>query len=200
MSLEHILLGFLETPASGYELKKQFEDTIRHFWSAELAQIYPALHGLRRRKLVTCDTRSSGKGPDRKVYRRTAAGTRELFRWLESSPATGKERFTYLAQVFFLGQRKSPRRTRDFLQELRAHFQKRLAALRDIDRYHRRRDPRYPGQIDPASLHYYLTLRCGLLRVAASVRWCDESLRLLRPAERNPAGGSAARARFRRRG
>lgn len=195
MALEHILLGFLDTPSSGYELKKQFEDTVRHFWSAELAQIYPALHGLRRRDLVTCARRSSGKGPDRKVYSRTAAGTRALSRWLQAAPALGKERHTYLAQLFFLGQMKDMQQSREFLRELRKHFQRRLNALEAIDRYHRQRDSRYPNDLDFASLHYYMTLRCGLLRIAASVQWCDESLRRLRGWRRGGAAGARTRRR-----
>ncbi|MYK68861.1 MAG: PadR family transcriptional regulator, partial [Gammaproteobacteria bacterium] len=43
MSLDHILLGLLRDPATGYDLKSAFSERIRHFWSAELSQIYPAL-------------------------------------------------------------------------------------------------------------------------------------------------------------
>jgi len=38
MSLKHILLGILEEPHSGYEIKLEFERVFKHFWSAELAQ------------------------------------------------------------------------------------------------------------------------------------------------------------------
>ena len=38
MPLEHILLGTLARPASGYDLKAGFESSARHFWYAELQQ------------------------------------------------------------------------------------------------------------------------------------------------------------------
>jgi DNA-binding PadR family transcriptional regulator len=179
MTLEHILLGFLQHPASGYELKKLFDDSVRHFWSAELAQIYPALHGLHKRGWVTRSLHVSPKGPQRKVYSRTPAGTRQLLRWVGASPAIGKERLTFLAQVFFMGQMRDLRQTRRFLRELRQHFRQRLRFLKRIDRYHRAHHGRYPWGLDLVSLHYYLTLSFGLARMAASVKWCDESLRRL---------------------
>ena len=37
MSLEHILLGLLREPASGYDLKAIFDERIQHFWAAELS-------------------------------------------------------------------------------------------------------------------------------------------------------------------
>ena len=43
MSVEMILLGLLREPASGYELKRFFDLGIRHFWAAEISQIYSAL-------------------------------------------------------------------------------------------------------------------------------------------------------------
>ena len=40
MSLDHILLGLLREPATGYDLGNAFSENVRHFWSAELSQIY----------------------------------------------------------------------------------------------------------------------------------------------------------------
>ena len=49
MSLDHILLGLLREPATGYDLGNAFSENVRHFWSAELSQIYPALKRLEQR-------------------------------------------------------------------------------------------------------------------------------------------------------
>ena len=44
MSLEHAILGFLTyRPMSGYDLKKFFDESVRHFWSAPQSQIYRTL-------------------------------------------------------------------------------------------------------------------------------------------------------------
>jgi len=44
MALEHAILGFLDYgPMSGYDLKKTFDDSVNHFWTAQQSQIYRAL-------------------------------------------------------------------------------------------------------------------------------------------------------------
>ena len=37
MSLKHIMLGMLREPHSGYDIKKQFEKSLKNFWRAELS-------------------------------------------------------------------------------------------------------------------------------------------------------------------
>ena len=44
MSLEYAILGFLNyRPLSGYDLKKVFDNSVRHFWPADQSQIYRTL-------------------------------------------------------------------------------------------------------------------------------------------------------------
>ena len=50
MSLEHAILGFLNyKPLSGYDLKKIFDTSVRHFWAADQSQIYRTLNRLTER-------------------------------------------------------------------------------------------------------------------------------------------------------
>ena len=49
MSLEHILLGALREPATGYELGKELAESAGHYWPAERSQIYPTLRRLQQR-------------------------------------------------------------------------------------------------------------------------------------------------------
>jgi PadR family transcriptional regulator, regulatory protein AphA len=178
MSLRPILLGLLEFPASGYDLRKSFEETVRHFWSAELSQIYPTLHQLYREGLVKMSSKTSRHGPKRKVYSRTVAGTRELRRWVMGGPIVETERFSWLGQLFFMGQVADPAETRRFIEDLRSHLTRRLEILRAIDEHHRRGADR-PPDLDGETLHPYLTLLCGLKRTAATIEWCDDSLEML---------------------
>ncbi|MGD0004493.1 MAG: PadR family transcriptional regulator, partial [Anaerolineaceae bacterium] len=40
MSLDYAILGFLSyKPFSGYDLKKVFDNSVRHFWYADQSQI-----------------------------------------------------------------------------------------------------------------------------------------------------------------
>ena len=78
MSLRNILLGLLEKPASGYDLKGEFGASLGHFWAAELAQIYPTLKAMEAEGLVRSRAVPSTRGPARKEYRRTKSGERAL--------------------------------------------------------------------------------------------------------------------------
>ena len=89
MSLRHLLLGLLESPASGYDLKKQFDQSLRNFWHAELSQIYPQLQKLEDEGFVSSRHEDSPSGPPRRVYRRSARGRRELLDWLRAGPEIG---------------------------------------------------------------------------------------------------------------
>lgn len=187
MSLEHILLGLLRRPAFGYELKAQFDATVRHFWAADLAQIYPTLQRLEGRGLLASRREPSPNGPERKVYRLTRAGRAELRRWLRSGPQVGAERFGYLAQLFLMDELADPAATREFLRALR----QRLAAWREELLAVERRALEEAGgrdAVDAAAFHPFATLRMGILTLAAKLAWCDESLaRLDRLAP--PQGG-----------
>lgn len=193
MSLDKILLGFLETPASGYDLKKAFDESVRHFWDAELSQIYPTLHRLRRDGLVVASTEPSVRGPDRKVYTRTPAGLDALRAWLSAPPVVENQRIEHLAQLFFLGQAEEVERTRGFLEEIREAFSRRLAGLRAIEAQHTTQGADVPEGLTPEVLQPYLTLRYGIRRLAATVEWCDESLELLTALEERERRGGRAR-------
>ena len=119
MSLPHILLGLLDEPASGYDIKNRFNDSLVHFWGAELAQIYPALKKLADDDLLAVEEVPSEKGPARKIYQRTAKGTAQLYDWLGKEPITGPTRIPYLAQTYFLDHLKSPDKSIDFFINLR---------------------------------------------------------------------------------
>ncbi|MDX1498984.1 MAG: PadR family transcriptional regulator [Woeseiaceae bacterium] len=176
MSLKHILLGMLAEPASGYDLKKEFDRSLRNFWHAELSQIYPGLNRLEDEGLLTSHQEESPSGPPRRVYRRAAAGRKAVLDWLQSGPQIGRERMSYLAQVYFLGEFDDPDEAFDFMRRLREHTAARLAKLESIEREWRAGDPRYPDELPDADFYAQLTLALGLKRVRAMLEWCDESL------------------------
>ena len=83
MSLPHVLLGLLaEEPRTGYDLARALAAEVEPVWRAEFSQIYPALARLRRAGFVLLRVLGPRHGPRRNLYRVTAAGRRELKRWL----------------------------------------------------------------------------------------------------------------------
>jgi len=193
MSLDHILLGLLREPASGYDLKRLFDERIAHFWAAELSQIYPTLKRLEGRRWIRSRSAASMRGPRKRLYHLTPEGRRELVSWLSGPPRYGDERFSYLAQLFFMGELGDLNRTLRFLRGLREHFTAKLAALRSLERMWGDADPRYPDRLPDEDLHVHLALRKGLLSLEAHVSWCDESI--ARVAARAPDHGRGRRSR-----
>ena len=176
MSLKHILLGMLHEPASGYDIKKCLNNSLQHFWAANLSQIYPQLSSMETDGLLRSRLSESDRGPQRRVYRRTAKGTRELKRWLEEGPHMSDERRHFVAQVFFLGALEDPAKAAAFLESLRAKMLDKLEALQVAEEAWRRRDARYPDHLPDDGFYPHLTLKLGQRVFSTYVDWCDECL------------------------
>ncbi len=181
MSLEHILLGLLRRPASGYDMKREFEQQQAHYWSANLAQIYPTLDRMERRGLLKSREEPSHKGPPRRVYTRTARGREALLGWLKNGPEVQSDRLSWLAQVSFLDE-LDPADREAFLRALKAEFQRHRAELEQLEAGWRAEDPCFPDRLDPPDLFAHFTLRLGLKKYATIAEWCDECLQRLQEA------------------
>ena len=178
MSLQHILLGMLNAPASGYDLKRDFEKQLRHYWSADLAQIYPTLKKMETHGLLTSHREPSNQGPPRKIYRRTENGVAALNDWLKSGPEVHTDRLSWLAQVGFLGTLKLNEQ-RDFLLELRDEFVSHREELLAIERYWQDEDPDFPDHLSKNEFFAHCTLQLGLMKYATIVEWCSQCLERL---------------------
>lgn len=177
MPLEHILLGLLREPASGYDLKRSFDDGIGHFWSASLSQIYPTLKRLEKEGLLDRHLAPSERGPQRRVYTLTPDGRKSLEVWLTSGPELATERFGYLAQLFLMDALGDEEQTLEFMRDLHDHLGSWLAELeavqREVDQHGSWRD--FPS----AHFHRYASLRMGVLALRAKVSWCEETIERL---------------------
>lgn len=118
MSLPHVLLGLVaDHPRTGYDLSRVITEELEPVWKAEISQIYPALARLRREGHVVLRVLGPRRGPHRNLYRATAAGRRELRRWLLEAPPTPRGRDDGLARIAFLETLPVPERR----QVLRAY-------------------------------------------------------------------------------
>ncbi len=102
MDTKTLCLGVLSRgEASGYEIKRHLEEYFRHFFQASYGSIYPALAHLTDDALVTCESRSQEKRPDKKVYRITAQGRLALVKDLFNPPGADKIRSEFLVTMLF---------------------------------------------------------------------------------------------------
>lgn len=176
MSLKHIMLGMLKEPHSGYDIKKEFEHSLRNFWQAELSQIYPLLQKMESEELLTSKAGQSDKGPTRRLYKRAAKGKRELEKWLSAGPKVANERIGYLAQVYFLSELKDETAVLAFMYELREFMSNWLDNLKSAEVKWKDKDDRYPDELPDEDFYAQLTLSMGVTKVGANLQWCDESI------------------------
>ncbi len=176
MSLDHILLGILRTPGSGYEIKQQFDRVFSHFWAADLPQIYRTLNRMERDGWLTASSMASEKGPERRMYKVTAAGKRALRKWLTAAPTLATERIEYLAQTFFLGALEDDASALRFMRQLRETLEKELFTLESIEATWAASDPSYPDCADPDDFYAQLTLDLGLRKLSAKLEWADRCI------------------------
>lgn len=102
MDVKTLCLGVLTMgEASGYEIKKVFEDSFSHFYVAGYGSIYPALAELTRLGHVTCSDIEQEKRPAKKVYRLTDAGLQAFREALESTYPNHRVRSDFMMLLVF---------------------------------------------------------------------------------------------------
>jgi len=106
MSLKHTLLGFLTYgPRTGYDLKKEMDNSTQFFWYAALSQIYPTLKQLEDDGWVESREEEQEGRPDRVVYHLTERGRAAFLDWLQE-PVDELQRYKDVAllKLFFAGK------------------------------------------------------------------------------------------------
>ena len=168
MTLSRIILGLLSlAPMTGYELKKHFDATVNHFWSADKAQIYRTLTALVKDGFCVAETVQQDGLPSRQVHRITEHGRAALLEWLETEPAPDAERNAFLGRVFFAGQLDKEQlhklfdSRREASRSYLASLQEQLAASPAAK----------PGE---ARFFQLATLRNGIQHVKAELEWLQD--------------------------
>lgn len=179
MSLDHILLGMLRQPATGYDLGREFAESAQHFWYADRSQIYPALKKLQAKGLLRAWEAPSERGPKRRVYETTPAGHAELRSWLNSGPKIGRDRLGYVAQTFFLGELGDFEESLRIVATMRAEWEQKLSYLEYAEREVTTEYGDW-SHFDVDGFHHYAALRMGLHQYRSKLAWCDETSERLR--------------------
>ena len=117
MDVKTLCLGLLTVKeACGYDLKKTFESSFKHFFPAGYGSIYPALADLAENGLVSCREIPQVGKPDRKVYRITEAGEKAFIDALNRTDPQHKLRSEFLAMIYF-ADRMDEERLADLLDD-----------------------------------------------------------------------------------
>jgi DNA-binding PadR family transcriptional regulator len=181
MSLKHAILGFLQyKPFSGYDLKKAFDTSVRHFWPADQSQIYRTLSQLAKQGWAEVEVIHQEDRPDRKLFHITEAGRAELRRWLCTPLPHEDHRMAALIQVFFAGQLAD--------EEILPMFERAAEQLRSLLAHYRR----IPGGIgeyvemvdSPREVFFWmLTLESGIKMAEAQLAWLESVIERIQNLE-----------------
>lgn len=173
---EFALLGLLaEQPRSGYDIKKEVEERLAHFWSESYGHIYPMLARLRRRRLITMRAAGRRDGRPRNVYTITASGRRTLTAWFATTPAPPRPRNELLLRLM-LGRFAPPGVLRRDVAAYRERIVSGLGQLRAVERQLARE-----VEATDADLAYWrIVLAFGIELFATLEKWCDATDRSLR--------------------
>lgn len=186
MSLRSSVLGLLHySPLSGYEIKKIFDLSIQHIWTAKLSQIYRELSMLEDEGLISSRTMRTGKRPEKKVYSLTPLGRQAFLDWLNEYPVAfgPPRRDEFLLRVFFAARMDEALLKRE-LEEF-------ITAIERIQPLiNEQRIPELQRLLAPASgsrgeatgagreaRFWRFTVRRFQLTAEATVRWARECLR-----------------------
>jgi len=176
--LSHAILGFLDyQPMSGYDLKKFFDQSVAHFWSATQSHIYKALENLELEGMVESQLIQQEGKPNRKQYQITGAGRDELRRWVSTPLSVEAKREAWLIQVFFAHNLDNEEITNLFktrIEQLRTSLTQCQLAQKNINE-----NSKQAGKKRLRSL-WQLTLDYGVDYYQNEINWLEKTLPIVR--------------------
>ena len=177
MSLDYAILGFLSYhPSTGYDLKKIFDSSVRHFWPADQSQIYRTLTRLTENGWAEMEKIPQEDRPDRRLYHITPAGRDDLLAWLaEPMTEIAPTKDSLLVRLFFSAQLdKETVLTQLRLQ--RSLHQRQLSLYRNEIVALINEGVQQSPELKRDGLLWDVTRRNGELVEEAYVRWLDETI------------------------
>lgn len=184
MALSHAILALLiDSSYSGYDLAKDFDQSVNFFWKATHQQIYRELSKLEEQALVEVSTIAQAGRPDKKLYHITKAGETFLIEWLLQPCEVMPIKEDLLVKLWAaqlipvahaIEQSASVAKLIEEFQRHRELHQQRLATYHQIERKF------YPDSdhLPIAQKYRYLVLRRGIRYETDYIEWCDEVLKL----------------------
>ena len=129
MSLRYALLAILRVgPLSGYDLQKQFHQSVGHVWHAPDSQIYPELRKMEQLGLIEGEEQPRGERGTRRMYHVTDAGDHAFLEWMASPLEYQRVRDPAHLRAAYL-EATTPEAARAFLERHIAQWEGELARI-----------------------------------------------------------------------
>lgn len=183
MALSHAILALLiDNPYSGYDLAKDFDQSVNFFWTASHQQIYRELGKLEDQQWVEVEQVEQEGRPDKKLYHITEAGKTHLLEWLLKScePMPIKEDLLVKlwAGNLMVSLPEPSKPVSALVEETQRHRQLHAEKLTVFQRIKSEFYPT-PADLTIGQTFHYLVLRRGIRYEEDAIAWCDEVLEAL---------------------
>jgi len=171
----YAILGVLNLkPCSGYDIKKFCDKTISHFWNENFGHIYPVLKQLLEEELIA--PHGQGIEERRKTYSITEKGKQEFAQWLLQPPELQPPRSELLLKLSF-GNHMPKEHALLIVEEVRLRNTNNLTQYQVMEQAY---CSDVNAKADPAFPYWLSSLRLGIINAEATLRWCEETLILLK--------------------
>jgi PadR family transcriptional regulator AphA len=173
----YAILGLLSIePMSGYDIRRNLEESLSYFWSESYGQIYPTLRKLEAARLISPVKQAGSDTRRRKLFTLTAAGRERLRTWLAEPPRPQPPRNELLLKLFF-GRQAPPGACAAHLRRLRVQQERLTATLEGLEKQLRVERRGHPD------LRYWLTaVSFGIDRAQSLIDWSEYALKELEKA------------------
>jgi DNA-binding PadR family transcriptional regulator len=184
-ALGYALLGMLQKPSSGYDLRKVFSSTSMKSYSDSPGAIYPALRRLERDGLIRGTIEEGAGLRRRQIFRLTPKGVFELKQWI-ALPITREDVGSNLKVIML----------RFAFSETAMGAGASVALLKSLDSaltpYLQHLREQLPAMMSPAvPTSARLSLECGIRSFESLAEWTHYALATYEKEGRKKSGGKS---------
>ncbi|OYQ67034.1 PadR family transcriptional regulator [Pseudanabaena sp. SR411] len=173
MTLSHAIATILlQSPHTGYDVGKEFDEKVSCYWQATSQQIYRELAKMQEKGLVEVENVPQLNRPDKKLYSLTESGKQELMAWITepSEPTAIRESLLVKVRAGYIVPDEIL--IEEIKRRKKLHQQK-------LAYYHSMESEINIAELTRPQRHMYLTLRCGIRYETSWIEWCDEAIEQL---------------------
>ena len=168
-----VILGLLShEDLTGYDIKKNIDNSISFFWKGSYGSIYPALSSLEEEGLIKRGQKEGSGGREKIPYRITESGRERLCNWIREKQAANDMRYETLLKLFFGGCEETAVTVRNI--EL---FEEQVKESLEILKIYRANLEKVLDKKD--HMYYHLTVTFGIDVYETYLNWCQKAKKQL---------------------
>lgn len=179
MSLSNAILGLLTYgPMTGYDLKKIFDKSVSHVWTASLSQIYRELSALEKKGYVSSIIEKQEDRPDKKIYKITEQGKNVFLRWLSDFPEklSFPKRDEFMLRIFFGSRLEKDQLINEFKRFI-LQKEEYLNLLRNIEVNFSTYCCDFPmDSSEKEEIFWRFTIKRGIMTLETIIKWAGECI------------------------